>query len=258
MIVDDNQFQNMLGMYKSEMICKLLLIMVEKSMFEQHFVAQQHILAEDPLQPALELQPEPLVVIPPEPTSPQRTAAEPQPEPNSPPDIFAEPQPEPNSPKSNTNIAEEEPDIFANHEEYVGVNDEHFYIPIPPEQPTMNAQPTNDDPNECASGEGEIPPEAEVNDADPEEIRVLHDPENPKIEKGALFPDIETFRKVITHYAVKTGFEFAKGRKSDPTRFIARCAHSSCPWHIHASRLHDQKTIHVCKHYVVLNKFPSA
>ena len=54
-IVDDNQFQNMLGMYKSEMRCKLLLIMVEKTMFEQHFVAQQHILAEDPLQPALEL-----------------------------------------------------------------------------------------------------------------------------------------------------------------------------------------------------------
>ena len=91
MIVDDNQFQNMLGMYKSEMSCKLLLIVVEKTIFEQHFVAQQHILAEDPLQPALELQPEPLVVIPPEPTSPQRIAAEPQPEPNSPPDIFVEP-----------------------------------------------------------------------------------------------------------------------------------------------------------------------
>jgi len=91
MIVDDNQFQNMLGMYKSEMSCKLLLIVVDKTIFEQHFVAQQHILAEDPLQPALELQPEPLVVIPPEPTSPQRIAAEPQPEPNSPPDIFAEP-----------------------------------------------------------------------------------------------------------------------------------------------------------------------
>ena len=49
MIVDDNQFQNMLGMYKSEMSCKLLLIVVEKTIFEQHFVEQQHILAEDPL-----------------------------------------------------------------------------------------------------------------------------------------------------------------------------------------------------------------
>jgi len=92
----------MLGMYKSEMSCKLLLIMVEKSMFEQHFVAQQHILAEDPLQPALELQPEPLVVIPPEFTSPQRTAAEPQPKPNSPSCTD-----ETISPKSNTNVAEE-------------------------------------------------------------------------------------------------------------------------------------------------------
>ena len=115
----------------------------------------------------------------------------------------------------------------------MGVNDEHFYIPIPPEQPTMNAQPTNDDPNECASGEGEIPPEAEVNDADPEEIRVLHDPENPKIEKGALFPDITSSKEAIRQYAVKTGFVFAPGIKTSP-RDIAKCKHPGCPWHIHA------------------------
>jgi hypothetical protein len=78
-----------------------------------------------------------------------------------------------------------------------------------------------------------------------EEIRVLHDPENPIIEVGALFPDIITFRKAIRHYAVETGFEFSPGLKTDPTRFIAKCKHSTCPWRIHASRLHDQKTIQV-------------
>ena len=124
-----------------------------------------------------------------------------------------------------------------------------MYILIPPSQPSMNAQtdssmPTND-ANENAAAEGAIPPEAEVNDADPNEIRVLHDPENPRIEKGALFPDIITFRKAVRHHTVKTGFEFAPGIKTDPTRFIARCKHPGCPWRIHASRLHDQKTIQV-------------
>jgi hypothetical protein len=92
--------------------------------------------------------------------------------------------------------------------------------------------------NENVTAEGAIPSKAEVNDADPDEIRVLHDPENPRIEKGALFPNIVTFRKAVRHYAVKKGFELA-----DPTRYIARCKHPSCPWHIHASRIHDQKTI---------------
>jgi hypothetical protein len=68
--------------------------------------------------------------------------------------------------------------------------------------------------NENVAAEGAIPLEAEVTDADPNEIRVLHDPENPRIEKGALFPDIITFRKAVRHYAVKTGFELAPGIKT--------------------------------------------
>ena len=86
--------------------------------------------------------------------------------------------------------------------------------------------------------------EEEVNDADPQEIKVLHDHENPKIVKRGLFPDIISFRKAIGHYAVKKGFEFDKV-KTDPTRFIAKCAAEGCPWRIHASRLFDQKTIQV-------------
>ena len=78
----------------------------------------------------------------------------------------------------------------------------------------MNAQTdssmTTNDANEnvvAAAAEGAIPPDAEVTDADPNEIRVLHDPENPRIEKGALFPDITAFRKAVRRYAVKTGFD---------------------------------------------------
>ena len=73
-----------------------------------------------------------------------------------------------------------------------------MYIPIPPEKTSV---PTNDD-HECATAKG-VPSEVEVTDADPDKIRVLHDPENPIMEKGALFPDIAAFRKASRHYAVK-------------------------------------------------------
>jgi hypothetical protein len=87
--------------------------------------------------------------------------------------------------------------------------------------------------------------ETEVADADPLEVNVLHDPDNPKIAKLELFPDIKTFRKAIRHYAVKTGFEFAAGVKTDTTRFIAKCAAPGCPWRIHASTIFDKKTVQV-------------
>jgi hypothetical protein len=70
----------------------------------------------------------------------------------------------------------------------------------------------------------------------------LHDPENPVIVKDAMFPNMIAFRKVVRHYAVKRGFELA-GLKTDPTRYIAHYAHEGCPWRIHASRLHDNRTI---------------
>jgi hypothetical protein len=34
---------------------------------------------------------------------------------------------------------------------------------------------------------GDVPPEAEVNNADPDEIGVLHDCENPRIERVPYF-----------------------------------------------------------------------
>ena len=68
--------------------------------------------------------------------------------------------------------------------------------------------------------------------------------------KGKLFPDILAFRKAIRHYAVTKGFELA-GIKTDPTRYIARCKAERCPWRIHASRLHDKKTIQVTDHALV-------
>jgi hypothetical protein len=148
---------------------------------------------------------------------------------DAPVDVGREPEPEPNvdvDPPVNVDDVEpdREPDIFDNPEEYVGVNDECMYGAVPPapefSQPNFNA---NNEPAEFVNVE------AEVRDEDPLEVHVLHDPENPKIVEGELFPDINTFRKSIRHYAVKTGFAFALGGKSDKTRFIAKCASKGFP-----------------------------
>jgi hypothetical protein len=146
--------------------------------------------------------------------------------------------------------SEREPDIFDNHEEYVGVDDEHIYTKIPATNalPTNISQPTNNDSgdvdNSANTNDDPFYVEAEVDDAYPLEVHVIHDPENPNIVKGALFPDIITFRKAIRHHAVKIGFEFG-GLKTDKGRFSARCAADGCPWRIHASTIYDKKTIQV-------------
>ena len=83
-----------------------------------------------------------------------------------------------------------------------------------------------------------------MNDANPQEVIVIHDPENPKIERGSKFPDIIAFRKAIRHYAAKEGFEITR-LKTDLTRFIAHCAAEGCPWRIHASKVYGERTIEV-------------
>jgi hypothetical protein len=85
--------------------------------------------------------------------------------------------------------------------------------------------------------------EAEVEDDDPLEVHVLHDPENPKIVEGELFPYVKAFRKAIRHHAVS--FAFAPGGRSDKSRFIAKCAAKGCPWRTHAYVIWDKKTVHV-------------
>jgi hypothetical protein len=132
------------------------------------------------------------------------------------------------------------------NEEYVGVDDEHIYTSVPCAQTNFadNVAAVDDDVADDVNAEGGVPLEAQVNDADPQEIHVVHDPENPNIVMGALFPDIVSFRKAVRHYAVIRGFELAD-IKTDPTRFIAKCIAEGCPWRIHASSFFYGKTIEV-------------
>ena len=148
-----------------------------------------------------------------------------------------------------------EPDMFDNDEEFVGCDDEGMYMPTPPTQPSIISQPPSNSPPH-ASHDAEnanadaFRVEAEVTNADPEEINIIHDPEHPKIVKGELFPDIFSFRKAIRHFSVTKGYVLA-GIKTDPTRFIAKCKSEGCPWRIHASRLQNRKTMQVTVYSLV-------
>jgi len=81
----------------------------------------------------------------------------------------------------------------------------------------------------------------------------VHDPENPNIVKGALFPKIVSFSKAVRHYAVTRGFELAD-IKIDKTRFFAKCRTEGCPWRIHASRIFYGETIEVWEYMLFLRK----
>jgi len=81
---------------------------------------------------------------------------------------------------------------FDNDEEYVGVNDEHIYEeyvpPAPPSQPPNVDEADTSSHFDVPFESNDISAEAEINDEDPEAVNVLHDPENPVIAKGVLFP----------------------------------------------------------------------
>lgn len=221
-LVDEIQMVDLFEMYKEEMNCQIIVGVFDRAVCgEPKFDALEPLCVVPPTDADVQL--EPIVSMPNQPTSvaPENPEAVHELEPNR------------------------EPDMFDNAEEYVGVDDEGMYDTVPPAP--QFAQPT-DNANTYAStapSDDFVHVEAEVDDADPLEVHVLHDPENPKIVKGELFPDIVTFRKAIRHYAVKTGFEFAVGYKTDKTRFIAKCAAEGCPWRIHASTIFDKKTIQV-------------
>jgi len=108
MLLDDAHFQNLFEMYKSEMHCQVLLVVVDKTVWQQHVF--------DDL--------EPLPVIPAD-TDPTIKPAYTQMQPDLPHDNDPEPQldppmqPEPPQPHPTTNQSkdvDEVPNIFDNEE----------------------------------------------------------------------------------------------------------------------------------------------
>lgn len=229
-LTNETQMVDLFEMYKSANCCQVVAVILDKTVQLQHEFDEL----------------EPICMLPPDDVMPAGSKL------NEPHESDAPMPPEAqicsqSASKAGEEADASEPDIFDNEEEYVGVNDEHLYIAIPPAQPSQpanNVEPNINSADLGVAAKGVFPPEAEVNDADPEEVNVVNDPLNPKVHEGALFADIVTFRKAIRHYAIQRGFELSDVR-TDKTRFIAKCAHKGCPWRIHASRIHDLRTIQV-------------
>jgi hypothetical protein len=237
-IVGEIQMLDLFEMYKNEMSCQVVVGVFDRSICVQtEFDAMEPLCVVPHNDANVQLEAEATATLSKEPSG----AAPENPE------AFVDVKPD------------REHDIFDNAEEYVGVDDEAMYgiVPVAPQfaKPTDNAnsnvhEPTCDEPSDAFFlVEAEV--EAEVDDADPLVVQVLHDPNNPKIVEGELFPNIVAFRKAIRHYAVTKGFELAAGYKSDKSRFTARCAAEGCPWRIHASTIFDKKTVQVHSLYLL-------
>jgi hypothetical protein len=119
------------------MHCKLLLIVVNQSVWEDHEFDFLEPLCIIPLEkdlPAQTQQPQkqpdaPMQHDPPRHPDPP-SQPDPQPEPQKQPDPAVQPDPQ----KQQPDPAVQQPDpfdIFDNEEKYVGVDDEHVYIPVP-------------------------------------------------------------------------------------------------------------------------------
>ena len=71
-------------------------------------------------------------------------------------------------------------------------------------------------------------------DAEEDRPVKMYDRENPCIDEGVVFPSAVDCRNAVSSFSIKSETEFLT-LKSDPTRFIVKCAYERCKWRLHAS-----------------------
>ncbi|KAK1268757.1 hypothetical protein QJS04_geneDACA013777 [Acorus gramineus] len=74
-----------------------------------------------------------------------------------------------------------------------------------------------------------------------------HDVEDPNINVGIKFQNIDCFRDALRQHAIRKEFSM-KYLRSEPSRVTAKCADPDCPWRIHASVMHDKVTFQIKTH----------
>jgi hypothetical protein len=89
----------------------------------------------------------------------------------------------------------------------------------------------------------------DVDDANDNELVCLYDKENPVVEVGKLWPNMNEFRMSFRTYAVKKEFD-AKTMWTDRKKFYARCkgydgGGNPCKWYISARLQPDGSTVRV-------------
>ncbi len=81
--------------------------------------------------------------------------------------------------------------------------------------------------------------------ADPVIPQVAYDKENPPMTVETIYPSMCEFRLAVAQYSIKKEFEFFV-KKTDPSRFRARCIKEGCGWRLHASTIHGGPAVQVC------------
>ena len=83
-----------------------------------------------------------------------------------------------------------------------------------------------------------------IDDKNPEEPIENWDRDNPDMDVGTYYPNMDDFRLAVRQHAIVEEFELGT-QKSDKERFRGYCRAEGCPWRISARTQHDG-TVRVC------------
>ncbi|XP_042056160.1 uncharacterized protein LOC121800715 [Salvia splendens] len=90
-----------------------------------------------------------------------------------------------------------------------------------------------------------------VHDHIPNEESVFYDMDDPPMDVGTIYTNMNDFRKAVKQHAIKTQFEL-ETEKSNPNLFRGFCKAESCLWSSVARWMKNEKHVKVC-----LNKDPN-
>ena len=91
-----------------------------------------------------------------------------------------------------------------------------------------------------------------VDDHVPREGLYAYDPNNPSMDIGTMYPNMQEFRLAMKQFAINKEFEY-RIVKTDPTRYIANCKDDACSWHINGRRQPDGSTVKVYNYLLFPN-----
>ncbi|XP_041995668.1 uncharacterized protein LOC121745779 [Salvia splendens] len=84
-----------------------------------------------------------------------------------------------------------------------------------------------------------------VDDSIPNEENVFYDMDDPPMDVGTIYTNMNDFRKAVKQHAIKTQFELGT-EKSNPNLFRGFCKVESCPWSIVARWMKNEKHVKIC------------
>ncbi|KAG6416104.1 hypothetical protein SASPL_123528 [Salvia splendens] len=84
-----------------------------------------------------------------------------------------------------------------------------------------------------------------VDDRIPNEENVFYDMDDPPMDVGTIYTNMNDFRKAVKQHAIKTKFELGT-EKSNPNLSRGFCKAESCPWSIVARWMKNEKHVKIC------------